>query len=104
MELMDAALMYVLKKVFHLAGISLVTVASTQLTLLDRLAMFMAKAAKVSVDVSVWIFHLIKKMAAFIGVKVKEGTDLTVAFIHTVFLKLHEKISNMIWNISQALG
>ena len=64
----------------------------------------MAKAAKVSSDVSSWVFHLVRKMAGLIGIKVKEGTDLTVAFIRKVFLMLHKKIADMIWRIGQEVS
>lgn len=103
LELMDAALMYVIKKVINLAGIVLVTGAATTFTLLDRLAMFIAKAAKVTADISIWVFRLVKKMAALIGLKIKEGADLTTEFVRSVFLRLHRKISDMIWRIGNDL-
>ncbi len=68
------------------------------------MAMYMAKAAKVSKDLSIWVFHLVKKMAALIGVKVKESMDLTVAFIRHVFMNLHRKIAAMIWRIGQEVA
>lgn len=101
LELLDAAMLYVIEKAINAAGIVLVTSFSSAFTLLDRMAMFMAKAAKVSVKVSVWVYHLIKKMAALIGVTVKEGADLTVGFIRMVFLRVHQKIADMIWRIGR---
>lgn len=103
LELMNAALLWVLKKVAHAAGILVVGTAASAFTLLDRLAMFMAKAAKVASDLSIWVFKLIRKMARLVGIVVTEGTDLTVVFIRMVFLRLHSKISDMIWNISKRL-
>jgi hypothetical protein len=104
LELLNAALIYVIKKVINLASIAIVTTAAGTLTLLDRMAMFMARAAKVSSDLSIWVFHLVRKMAALIGIKIKEGTDLTVAFIRTVFMRLHRKIADMIWRIGQEVS
>jgi hypothetical protein len=101
LELLNAALMYVVKKIVHVAGIALVGVAAGTLTLLDRMAIFMAKAAKVSSDLSIWVYHLVKKMAALIGIKIKEGVDLSVQFIRVVFFRLHRKIADMIWKIGQ---
>lgn len=101
--LMDAALVYVLKKVANAAGILAVGGFATTFTLLDRLAIFMAKAAKLQVEVSVWVFRLIKKMAALIGIKVKEGVSLTVEFVRTIFLRLHQKIAEMISCIGRIL-
>ncbi|TVZ41653.1 lipase (class 3) [Alteromonadaceae bacterium 2753L.S.0a.02] len=103
LELVNAALMYVLKKVVNLTGIIVVSGFATTFTLLDRLAMFIAKAAKLTADVSIWVFHLIKKMAAIIGIKIKQGVDLTTEFVRTVFLRLHKKIADMIWRIGKEL-
>lgn len=104
LEILNAAFMYVVKKVINLSGIAIVVGASISLTLLDRMAMYMAKAAEVSKDVSIWVFHLVKKMAALIGVKVIEGMGLTASFIRHVFMSLHRKISAMIWRIGQEVG
>lgn len=98
LDLLDAALLYVIKKVIHVAGIIVVGAAASTFTLLDRLAMFMAKAAKISADVSVWAYHLVKKMAAIIGIVVEKGADLTASFIRAVFLRLHQKIADMVWH------
>lgn len=104
LELLNAALLYVIEKAINATGIALTTAFSASFTLLDRMAMFMAEAAKVSVEVSSWVFHLIKKMAGLIGIKVKEGMNLTVEFIRIVFLKVHQKISEMIWRIGNTIG
>jgi len=103
LELLDSALLYVIKKAIHLTGIVFVSAASGTLTLLDHMAMFMAKAAEITTEVSVWVYHLIKKMAALVGVVVKEGANLTVTFIRYVFLSFHQKISQMIWRIGQEI-
>lgn len=104
LDLLNASLLYVLKKVAHVAGILVVGGFATTFTLLDRLAFFIAKAAKLQVEVSVWVFHLVRKMAALIGIKVKEGVSLTVEFVRTVFMRLHQKISEMISYIGRAIG
>ena len=104
LEILDAAFIYVIKKVMNISGIAMVVGGGVTLTLLDRMAMYMAKAAKASKDLSVWVYHLVKKMAALIGIKVKEGMDFTVAFIRQVFMSLHRKISAMIWRIGQVVA
>lgn len=98
MELLDAALLYVVKKIMHVAGITLVTTATAGFTLLDRMAVFMAKAVRISADLSVWVFHLLKKMARLIGTTIKDGAELTTEFIRYVFLRLHRKVSEIIWH------
>lgn len=104
LEMLDAAFIYVIKKVINLSGIAIVVSASASLTLLDRMAMYMAKAAKASSELGIWVYHLVKKMAALIGIKVKEGMDFTVSFIRHVFMSLHRKISAMIWKIGQVVA
>lgn len=104
LSLLDAALMYVIKKVINAAGIAIVGTVTVGLTLLDRMAMFMAKAMKVASDLSIWVFHLVRKMAALIGITIKEGADLTFAFIRSVFMRLHRKISEMVWQIGQKVS
>lgn len=103
LELLSASLFYVLKKAFNAAGVLMVSGAATTFTLLDRMAILLAKATKLSVDVSGWVYHLVKKMAAFTGIVIKEGANLTVEFIRMVFLRLHQKISDLIWRASKGV-
>jgi triacylglycerol lipase len=103
LELLNAALLYVIKKVINLAGIAIVTAAAGTLTLMDRMAMLLARGAKVSAELSSWVFFLVKKMASLIGLTIKAEADLTVELIRMVFLRVHQRISNMIWRIGQEI-
>lgn len=60
--------------------------------------------AKTAKDLGIWVYHLVKKMAVFISIKLKEGLDLTVSFIRHVFMSLHRKTSTMIWRIAQEVA
>lgn len=104
LDLLNAAFVYVIKKVTNVSGIVLVVGAAGTLTLLDRMAIFMSKAVGISKDLSVWVYHLVKKMASLLGIAVREGVDLTVEFIRSVFFRLHRKISDMIWQIGQEVS
>ncbi len=101
--LMEAALLYVLEKTANAAGILLVSSFSSSFTLLDRMAMLISNASKLSTEVSGWAWHLVKKMAALVGLTVQQGTNLTVEFIRKVFLLLHHRIADMVRKISDAL-
>jgi hypothetical protein len=101
--LLGAALQYVVEKAAQAAGIALVTGFSTTFTLLDRMAFLLAKAGKLAVDTSVWVHHLIKKMAALVGVVVQAGVDLTIGFIRLVFVKLQHRIFDMVRQIGRSL-
>lgn len=103
LDLMNAALFFVVEQAMHATGIVLVSAASGGFTLLDRIAMFMAKAAKVSKEAKGWIFHLVKKLASLINVVVKVGESLTVEFIRLVFLRVHHRIAEMIRSIGRTL-
>lgn len=104
LELLNASLLYVVKKVAHAAGIVIVGAAATSLTFLDRMAMLLAKGAKISSEISSWVFFLVKKMAALIGIKVKDGMDLTLEFIRSVFTRVHRRISDMLMRIGQTIA
>ncbi|VUD52214.1 hypothetical protein TDB9533_01585 [Thalassocella blandensis] len=103
LDLLNAALLYVIKKAMQLTGIVIVTAFASTFTLLDRMAMLLAKAVEITGDFSMWVYHLVKKMAAMIGIKVKEGANLTVSFIRAVFTRLHQRIADMIWQIGRDL-
>lgn len=103
LELVNAALMYVCKKVLHTTGIAFIVAGTTTLTLMDRLAIFLSKAVEVSADVSGWAFHLVKKMASLIGITVAEGTNLTVSFMRAVFLRLQQRIAAMVQSAGRDL-
>ncbi|WNZ56688.1 lipase family protein [Microbulbifer sp. MKSA007] len=90
------ALLWVLKKITHLAGISLVVAGGTTFTLLDRLAIFLHKAYQISKDISFWILRLIRRLAQLIGLAIVEGTDITVSFIRMVFLRMHRAVSDLV--------
>ena len=104
LELINAALIYVVKKIVHVSGIAVIGAIAGGLTLLDRMAIFIAKSAKLTTDLGIWIFHLVKKMAALIGVKVKEGAGLTVQFVRMVFLRVHRRIADMVLMIGKELA
>lgn len=101
LQLLDAALVYVLEKVAHAFGIAVTGIAAAGLTLLDRLAMILSEAASVSADLSIWVYHLVKKMAALVGISVKKGSSLTVEFIRSIFIHLHQRISDMVMRVAR---
>lgn len=103
LELLNAALLYVLEKAVQVAGSFAVTAFASTFTLLDRMAMFMAEAARISTQVGTWVGHLVRKMGALTGLVVGAGTALTVAFVRQVFLRLHHRIAEMVQRISRDL-
>ena len=101
--LLGAALQYVIEKTVQATGIALVSGFATSFTLLDRMAYLLAKAEKLTVEIGTWVRHLVRKMAAVVGVVVKAGVVLTIGFIRLVFLKLHQRITDMVLQIGRGL-
>lgn len=104
LDLLDAATLYVVEKAMHAVGILVVSNFSSAFTLMDRMAMFLAQASKVSADVGIWVFHLMRKIGAMSGLAVKKGADMTTEFIRAVFLKMHHQIADMLRSISRQIG
>lgn len=104
LDWLNSAIVYVIKKLMKVTGIVIVTGAAVTLTLLDRLAMLMSKGIKLASELSSWVYYLVKKMAQLIGVKISEGADLSYSLIRFIFLRLHRKISDMIWRIGQEVS
>lgn len=95
-KLAGDAIVWVLKKVAKLLGISLVIAGGTTFTILDRLAILMHKAYQFAKETSYWVVRLIKRLAQLIGVSVSEGTSFTVGFIRAIFIRVHAAISEMV--------
>lgn len=90
------AVMWVLKKVVELAGIALVITGSSTFTLLDQLAIFLQKAYEFGKKLSHWVTRLIIRLGKMIGITIKEGTNITVAIIRSVFLRVHNAVSELV--------
>ena len=101
LDLMNAALIYVVKKVLNGVGIGVIVLAASGMTLLDRLAYFLSKAYDFGKETGGLVYLLVKKMAKLIGIKVTEGTSLTVDFIRAVFRRLYQRISNIVRQAGQ---
>ena len=102
-RVLDAALLWIIKKIIHLSGIVLIGVGTTTFTILDRLAYMMHKAYDFSKDLGTWIMRLIKRMARAIGIVVTEKTTLSVAFIRMIFIRIHHSVSELVRKASQAI-
>ncbi|CAH0992048.1 hypothetical protein SIN8267_02163 [Sinobacterium norvegicum] len=102
-ELVGAALLYVVKKVTNGLGIILVSGFSTTFTILDRLAYLMSKAVNYSKELSRWVILLIKRLGKMFGIIVTDTTKFTASFIRSIFLRLHSDIGHLIRKTGQAL-
>jgi len=103
-HLLDAALMWTLKKIAHAASIAIVGAGTITFTVLDRLAIILHKAIDLSKDLSFWVIRLIKRMAQMIGLVVRETETLTAAFIRMIFTRVHQRVSELVRKAGQMLG
>lgn len=102
-RVLDAALLWIIKKIIHLSGIVLIGAGTTTFTILDRLAYMMHKAYDFSKDLGEWVMRLIKRMARAIGVVVTETTTLSIAFIRMIFIRIHHSVSELVRKAAQAI-
>ncbi|GAB2515054.1 lipase family protein [Microbulbifer agarilyticus] len=102
-RLLSASILWVVKKLTNLLGISVVIAGSTTFTLLDRLAILMSKGLELVKDVSIWVARLIKRMAAMLGIVIRDGAEMTLRFIRQVFMQAHHAISELVRQAGRTL-
>lgn len=102
-RLLDAALLWVVKKIFHAGFTVLIGVGTTTFTILDRLAYMMHKAYDFTKDLGYWVMRLITRMARALGIVVTETTKLSVSFIRMIFTRIHSNVSEMVRKAAQAV-
>ncbi|TQV66926.1 lipase family protein [Exilibacterium tricleocarpae] len=102
-ELINASLLFVVRKVIKAAGIVLVGGFSTVFTLLDRLAYLLHNAIDFAGELSFWVVRLITRIMQALGMAVTTAAEMTAILIRTVFLRLHHEISETVRKASRAL-
>jgi len=90
----DAALIYVLKKIMIGSAITLQSCFVGAFTLADKIAYILAKGIDLTSSVSIWIYHLMRKLMQALGMKIaKDVKDLTRAIMQTVLARILEKMT-----------
>jgi len=93
--LVDRALLFVLKKVLHLTGIVVQGLLTTGITLLDKLAMAIEQAARISKEISGYVISLMKKMLRALGILTVDTSKLTADLISWVLRKFSSAVYRM---------
>lgn len=89
---MDAALIYVIKKVAMKAILGLQSAFIGLFTLADRIAYILAKGIDLAENISIWVEHLMRKLMQALGMKIaKTKKELTQDLIRYVLGRLAEK-------------
>lgn len=103
-RVLDAALMWVVKKIIHAGVAVLVGVGTTTFTILDRLAYLMHKAYDFTKELGYWVMRLIIRMARALGIVVSETATLSVSFIRMIFTRLHHNVSELVRKAAQVVS
>lgn len=91
---LEAALIYVLKKVAMNALLSLQDGLMGILSFADKIAYILAKGIDLSENVSIWVEHLMRKLMQALGMKVAASKkELTRELIRRVLIRITQKAS-----------
>ena len=90
--MIQTAIMYVLKKIMQAVGIGFQAGLSTGLTLLDRMAMVMAKGAQASKEIGGMVMSLLQRIMSLIGGVVSKVKEITFDFIRWVLVRLTQAL------------
>ena len=90
----DAALVYVLKKIIVGASIVLQGCFIGAFTLADKIAYILARGIDISTSVSIWVYHLMRKLMQALGMKiVKDASELTRILMQSVLARILAKMA-----------
>ncbi len=94
LELLNEAVLFVLKKCMKGAGWILSDGFSTTFTLLDKIAYILHSSIDISKKISEWVVHLIRRMLQILGYgHIVEAGDLSREYIRDVFIKIQHKVN-----------
>lgn len=95
----DAALVYVLKKVGAFAVNAVQVGLMGFWTVADKIAYLLEKGITAAVSVSTWVYHLMRKLMQALGMKVvKDVNELTRALMRTVLVRILIRMKEQVQN------
>ena len=95
-EVINWAIVYVLRKIGHAALILMQSFFSTTFTLLDQLAFILHKSIDLAQEISGWVLRLIQRIMQALNITVKKGVDYTARFIREIFSLLAQRVNDMV--------
>ena len=93
--MIQAALQYLLQKILHVAGIAFQASLGGGLTIMDQLAMILAKGVQASKEIAAYVLSLMQRIASVVGCGFKAGTEMTLGFIRWVLSLLAQAVYNV---------
>lgn len=95
MTMVNRAIMYLLKKILYATGIGMQATVTTGLTMLDRLAMLLAKGARAAIEIKSYVEALMQRILSMMNATIQTAKDITVEFIRWVLIRLTQTIYTM---------
>lgn len=95
-NMLNHALMYVIKKVLQGVGFIIQNSIGLGVTLLDHLAMALAKGYDLAKDASIWVLRLMKRIMVALGMKIAKDITVTAQFIKYLLTALMDKVNRMV--------
>lgn len=100
LEWLGRALIYVLERCMAGAARLLSAAGSTQLTLLDSIAVILDKGIKLADTVSRWVLYLVRKILMLIGrPEVVESADISRTYLRHILMELQRKVNTLVQRI-----
>lgn len=88
LSLINSSIIYVLKKILHLTGITLQAGITTGLTFIDQLSVLFSKAIQISKELGGLVISLVNKILNIFGKAAIKSVDVTTGFIRWVLQTL----------------
>lgn len=93
-EWLNAAMIWVLKKILGTVAFSLQTAFWGVHTLADKIAWILERGVEISKDIGYWVYQLMIKIAQTLGVKLYEGVKaLTRSLMQSLLVRLMDKMA-----------
>lgn len=100
LEWLGRALVYVLERCMAGAARLLSAAGSTQLTLLDSIAVILDKGIKLADTVSRWVLYLVRKILMLIGrPEVVESADISRTYLRHILMELQHKVNALVQRV-----
>lgn len=85
----DAALIYIFKKIGALAADALQVYLMGFWTVADKIAYLLERGINAAVSVSTWVYHLMRKLTQALGMKIVDTVEeLTRALMRTILMRI----------------
>lgn len=96
LEWVDRAIKFVLAKCARGVSRALSDTATSALTVLDTLAVVLAKGIKLAEHISQWVLYLMRKILGLLGYgHIVEAADLSESFIRHTLMALQQRVHLM---------